>query len=54
MSSCLRMSLSLSAYFVSASLTRLSKMPWISLSCLRREMRLSWKTLKFVKGFVSA
>ena len=47
------MSFSLSANRDSASLQRLSKSSWIWLSCFRRVMRLSWKTLKFVNGFVS-
>ena len=54
LSSCFRISISLSAKRFSASFARLSKSTWIWLSCFRRVMRLSWKTEKLVKGLVSA
>ena len=51
---CFFMSLSFSANRASASLHRLSKSNWIWLRALSRVIRLSWKTLKFVNGLVSA
>jgi hypothetical protein len=50
----LRISFSFSVYRASASLTRFSKSCWIWLRDFNRLMRLSWKTPKFVYGFVSA